>query len=226
MLNLAEFMEHKDRALPISHRTLGEFAFQYHAYAKALYHKEVDAFREQSASEVEVLISINTKLQQHDAAWGTLLLAQESFDIAEHEAWYERLGRWQEALDAYNKKQLDDPNDFDIFNGRMRCLHALGEWQQLAQDIEEHWGNADNDLRRELAPMAAAAAWSLREWDAMDDYIAVMKPDSSDRAFYRAILAIHKNQYSRAHSQITRARDLLDTELTSLIGESYGRSYT
>jgi serine/threonine-protein kinase mTOR len=66
----------------------------------------------------------------------------------------------------------------------------------------------------------------LREWDAMDEYISAMRTDSSDRAFYKAIQAVHKNQYARAHTHIIAARDLLDPELTSLIGESYGRSYT
>ena len=59
----------------------------------------------------------------------------------------------------------------------------------------------------------------------MDDYIATMKQDSPDRPFYRAILAVHQNQFPKAMKQIAFARDLLDPELTSLVGESYGRSY-
>jgi FKBP12-rapamycin complex-associated protein len=226
MLDLVEFMEQKLMALPISHTVLGEVAFQNHAYAKALHHKEIDAFQETSAQEIEALISINSNLQQHDAAWGTLLMAQSEYDISEHEAWYERLGRWQEALVAYNKRQSEDPSCLDSFYGRMRCLHALGEWKQLSQDIDEHWVRAGLDGKRELAPMAAAAAWSLSEWDAMDDYISAMRADSPDRAFYKAILAIHKVQYPRALAQITRARDLLENETTFLNGDNYARSYT
>ena len=59
----------------------------------------------------------------------------------------------------------------------------------------------------------------------MDDYIQTMKPDSADRPFYRAILAVHQNQFPKAMQQIAKARDLLDPELTTLVGESYGRSY-
>ena len=225
LLNLAEFMEHEEKALPIENRTLGEYAMKFHAYAKALHYKELEFFTETSPTIIEALIGINSKLQQHDAAWGTLLVAREQYDVSKHEEWYERLGRWQEALTTYEKKALEDPDAPDIVLGRMKCLHALGEWDQLALQVEEHWANASHEDRREMAPLAAAAAWSLNDWESMDDYIGTMKADSPDRPFYRAILAVHQNQFPKAMGQIAKARDLLDPELTSLVGESYGRSY-
>ncbi|TDL23875.1 atypical/PIKK/FRAP protein kinase [Rickenella mellea] len=225
LLNLAEFMEHEDKPLPIEHRTLGEYALKCLAYAKALHYKELEFFSETSPNIIEDLIRINSKLQQHDAAWGTLTIAREQYDVTKHEEWYERLGRWQEALAAYERKAQEDPDSPDIVIGRMRCLHALGEWELLAAQVDENWANASNDDRREIAPMAAAAAWSLNEWDSMDDYIATMTGDSPDRSFYKAILSVHRNQFPKALSHITKARDLLDPELTALIGESYGRTY-
>lgn len=218
-------MEHEDKPLPIENRTLGEYALKNLAYAKALHYKELEFFTETSPMIIEDLIRINTKLQQHDAAWGTLTIAREQYDVTKHEEWYERLGRWQEALNAYERKAKDDPEDPDLVIGRMRCLHALGEWEQLAAQVDENWANASNDDRREIAPMAAAAAWSLREWDSMDDYIATMAGDSPDRSFYKAILSVHRNQFPKALSHIAKARDLLDPELTDVIGESYGRTY-
>ncbi|KAF9482580.1 atypical/PIKK/FRAP protein kinase [Pholiota conissans] len=225
LLDLAEFMEHEEKPLPIEHRTLGEYSMKYMAYAKALHYKELEFYSESSPAVIEALISINTRLQQHDAAWGTLLTAREQYDVTKHEEWYERLGRWQEALVAYERKAELDPSAPDIQIGRMKCLHALGEWDQLAAQVDENWANANHEDRREIAPMAAAAAWSLNEWDQMDDYIATMKPDSSDRAFYRAILSVHQNQFPKALVHIAKARDLLDPELTSFVGEGYGRSY-
>ncbi|EKM51709.1 uncharacterized protein PHACADRAFT_262011 [Phanerochaete carnosa HHB-10118-sp] len=225
LLDLAEFMEHEEKALPISNSTLGEYAMRFHAYAKALHYKELEFFTETSPSIIESLISINSKLQQYDAAWGTLLIAREQYDVSKHEEWYERLGRWQEALQTYERKALEDPDSPEVTLGRMKCLHALGEWDQLMQSIEEHWSEATHEDRREMAPLAAAAAWSLTDWDAMDDYIATMKPDSADRPFYRAILAVHQNQFAKAMAQIAKARDMLDPELSSLAGESYGRAY-
>ena len=218
-------MEHEDQRLPIENSTLGEYALRYHAYAKALHYKELEFFSETSPTIIEALININTKLQQHDAAWGTLLIAREQYDVSKHEEWYERLGRWQEALAAYDRKAEEDPDAPDIAIGRMKCLHALGEWDQLAAQVEENWSNANHEDRREIAPMAAAAAWSLNDWDSMDDYIATMKSDSPDRSYYRAILSVHQNQFPKAFAHITKARDLLDPELSSLVGESYGHSY-
>ena len=226
LLNLAEFMEHEDKALPIENRTLGEYALKNHAYAKALHYKELEFFSVTSPAIIEDLIMINTKLQQHDAAWGTLTIAREQYDVSQHEQWYERLHRWQEACDAYDRKAKSDPDSPEIILGKMRCLHALGEWEQLAAQVDAYWANATNDERREMAGMGAAAAWSLNEWDSMDDYISAMKGDSAERSFFKAILAVHRNQFPKALSHITKARDLLDPELTALVGESYGRTYT
>ncbi|KAI0032654.1 atypical/PIKK/FRAP protein kinase [Vararia minispora EC-137] len=225
LLNLCEFMEHEDQRLPIENSTLGEYALKYHAYAKALHYKELEFFSESSPAIIEALININTRLQQHDAAWGTLSIAREQFGDQKHEEWYERLGRWQDALAVYERKLEEDPYAFEAILGRMKCLHALGEWEILAQQVEETWTNVPNEDRKGIATMAAAAAWSLNDWDQMDNYIASMRHDSPDRAFYRAILSVHQNQFSKAYTHITKARDLLDPEFTSLVGESYGRSY-
>ncbi|KAL4269010.1 Serine/threonine-protein kinase TOR [Pleurotus pulmonarius] len=225
LLNLAEFMEHEEKPLPIEHRTLGEYAIKCRAYAKALHYKELEFFSESSPTIIESLISINTWLQQHDAAWGTLLTAGEQYDVTKHEEWYEKLGRWQEALQVYENKAEVSPSTPGIAIGRMKCLHALGEWDQLAASVEDHWPNANLEDRREIAPMAAAAAWSLREWDAMEGYIGTMRADVADKYFYRAILSVHQNQFPKAMIHIGKARDLLKNDMSSFVGEGYGQSY-
>jgi serine/threonine-protein kinase mTOR len=225
LLNLAEFMEHEDKPLPLNHSTLGEYAMKNNALAKALHYKELEFFSETSPYIIEALIGINTKLQQQDAAWGTLTIAREQFDINKHEEWYEKLGRWHEALAAYDKKVNQDPASFDAAMGKMRCLHALGTWGELADNIETYYSKVGTDEKREMAPMAAAAAWSLNEWASMNKYIEDMSVDSADRAFYQAIYQVHDNNFSKAHASIARARDLLDPEMTALVGESYARSY-
>jgi FKBP12-rapamycin complex-associated protein len=225
ILDLAEFMEHQEKPLPIEHVTLGEHALRHGAYAKALHYKELQFFADSTPATIEALISINTRLQQHDAAWGTLVTAREQYDIQEHEEWYEKLGRWQEALQAYDKKARDYPPSMEIEIGRMKCLHALGEWDALAIQVERCWGDANGEERVEISPMAAAAAWSLADWDSMDAYIGTMKQDSPDRHFYKAIIAVHQNNFPRALFHIAKTRDLLHPELNSFTGDGYGRSY-
>ena len=225
LLNLCEFMEHDDRALPLDIRRLGSYAAKNHAFAKALHYKELEFEEDKSAGPIEALISINNQLQQSDAAVGILRTAQNYRDFDLKETWYEKLERWPEALAAYQRREKVDPNSFEVTMGKMRCLHALGEWDDLSNLAEQKWGLATIDQKRALAPLAAAAAWGLRRWELMDNYLEGMKSNSTDRSFFGAILALHRNQFQQAASHIEKAREGLDTELTALLGESYNRAY-
>ena len=225
LLNLAEFMEHDDKALPIDVRTLGKYAAKCHAFAKALHYKELEFNAEHNASAVEALITINNQLQQTDAAFGILRKAQNYQDVDLKEFWFEKLQRWEEALAAYKRREVDEPDSFDVTMGKMRCLHALGEWDVLSSLAQAKWTHASTEYRRALAPLAAAAAWGLGQWELMDNYLAVMKQHSPDRSFFGAILSLQRNQFDEAQSHIERAREGLDTELSALLGESYTRAY-
>ncbi|KAI1764494.1 FAT-domain-containing protein [Hypoxylon sp. FL1150] len=230
LLNLAEFMEHDDKALPIDIRVLGREAGRCHAYAKALHYKELEFLQDQSGPAVEALIVINNQLQQYDAAIGILRKAQLYKDgIQLRETWFEKLERWEEALQFYNKRESEMPRDqvvpLDIVMGKMRCLHALGEWDALASLTSNTWTNSAPEVQRRIAPLATAAAWGLGKWDSMDNYLQSMKRNSPDRSFFGAILALHRNQFREAAACIQQTREGLDTELSALVSESYNRAY-
>ncbi|KAI9726194.1 MAG: phosphatidylinositol kinase- protein kinase tor1 [Chrysothrix sp. TS-e1954] len=226
LLNLAEFMEHDDKALPIDVRTLGMYAGKCHAYAKALHYKELEFNADQSPSAVEALIHINNQLQQSDAAFGILRKAQTYHDVELKETWFEKLDRWEEALESYQNKERTESYSFEVTMGRMRCLHALGEWDVLSSLAEERWARAASDgHQRIVAPLAAAAAWGLGQWERVDKYMNAMKQDTPDRYFFGAILAIHRGQFMDANQHIEHARDGLDNELSAVLGESYNRAY-
>ncbi|UPX14327.1 Non-specific serine/threonine protein kinase [Ascochyta rabiei] len=225
LLNLAEFMEHDDKALPIDVRILGMYAGKCHAFAKALHYKELEFNAEQNSSAVEALISINNQLQQTDAAFGILRKAQGYTDVELKETWFEKLQRWDEALHSYQRRELEEPDSFEITMGKMRCLHALGEWDLLSSLSKEKWANASQEYRKAIAPLAATAAWGLGKFADMDSYLSVMKEQSPDRAFFASILNIHNNRFEIAIEEIAKARKGLDTELSSLLGESYQRAY-
>lgn len=59
----------------------------------------------------------------------------------------------------------------------------------------------------------------------MEEYACMIPRDTHDGAFYRAVLALHQDLFSLAQQCIDKARDLLDTELTAMAGESYSRAY-
>lgn len=231
LLHLAEFMERDDKPLLIDDRSMGQYTMNINAYGKALHYKELEYFaagntsQGPSASLVEELIQINSNLQQLDAAFGILTVANRQHDVSKHEVWYERLHRWRDALAAYERRTRADPHNPEVIMGTIRCLHALGEWAKLARCAEDYWAKATDYERREMAGMGAAAAWSLSEWDSMDDYIAAMGDNAPDRSFFKAVLAVQKSQFRQAGKNIARARDLLSTEFTPDVEESRTRTY-
>ncbi|KAG0200191.1 phosphatidylinositol kinase- protein kinase tor1 [Mortierella sp. GBA30] len=226
LLNMAEYMEHDGKPLPIEISTLGKYALNCHAYAKALHYKEAEFMTDRSTSNIESLISVNNHLQQPDAAAGILTYAQKHHDIELKESWYEKLHRWEDALAAYERKQIDSPDDLFLTLKRMRCLHALGEWEALSSLAQEKWALAPDTYRRGMAPFVAAGAWGLGQWEQLDEYISAMQAESPDRAFFKSILFLHRGQFDKAEEYIEYTRTLLDTELTALVSESYSRAYT
>lgn len=129
LLDLAEFMEHVNTKFPMDKHKLGVMAEKCHAYAKALYYKEIEfKHKPDNLNTIESLISINNKLGLPQAATGILQAAQTKNAIQLRDSWFEKLGRWDEALDAYTKRAS---SDHEGLLGRMRCLNALGEWETI-----------------------------------------------------------------------------------------------
>lgn len=231
LLNVAEFMERQERPLPIGMHTLGTQAARFHAYAKALYYKELEftaaleSGNPPNPQVIEALISINNQVQQPDAALGVLIHANRVHGIVLKESWYEKLQRWDEALKAYESKWQDDPSSYEAVFGILRCRHALGEWDELNGVAQEIWPNARESVRTAIAPLAAASAWGLQDWPHLQQYVQALKPDSADTLFFQTILSINSGQMIQARQLIDKTRDIIDTELTALLSESYSRAY-
>lgn len=233
LLNLAEFMEHDEKALPLDTRTLGALAEKCHAYAKALHYKELE-FQTSSHTAVEALISINNQLRQPDAAVGVLDLAQKKLAMELKESWYEKLQRWDDALKAYERKvEATKPGSAvhaEALIGQCRCLAALAEWDQLFLLCKEEWGRIEPPARRSMAPIAAHAAWQMGNWESMQQYVDVLSTHqpgggSSEGAFLSAILHVRQNDLADAAAATERARELLGVDMAALVGESYERAY-
>ena len=223
LLNLAEFMEHDDNQLPIDIRTFGVLAAKCRAFAKALHYKEIEFSQGQPEKTIEALISINNQLQQPQAAVGILLYAQQTHRVQIKESWYEKLGRWDEALDSYsNSKDTSLSREL----GKMRCYNALGEWDLLADLSAELWSKHETEegTLAKIAPLAAAASWNLGKWDKMARYVNILKDDVQG-TFFRAILSIQNDKLQEAEKYILMCRGMVDSELTALVGESYTRAY-
>lgn len=210
--------------LPISPQLLGSLAENSHAYAKALHYKEIE-FRTSPAAAIAALISINNRLQHPEAAIGILRYAQITQDIELKESWYEKLGRWEDALSVYERKQQEDPTNPAFTAGRIRCLDALGEWKRLNRLAREKWRSLDTVTRKEAAPHCAEACWHVGNWDFITDYVGEIDEGTVPGLFFRTILSIHNEDFVAARAFIEKTRNLSDTELTALVGESYTRAY-
>lgn len=145
LLNLAEFMEHDEQPLPIDIKTLSKKASKCHAYAKALYYKEME-FHTNPAVCVESLISINNHLEHPEAAVGILTYAQQHLGanaVQSRETWFEKLNRWEDALEAYERRQI-------------------GTHQKMSE-VMRSWQDADRSLDDEAASALIAEFESLEE---------------------------------------------------------------
>lgn len=226
VLNLAEFMEHNGTLIPIPPQVLLKQLLRHHAFAKALHYKERE-FKLGSAllQIIDALMNINNLLQQSDAGNGLLTVATETYKLQPKELWFQKLQKWNEAKSLYENKLAKGVSDIDVINGKMSCLHALGEWDELALFTESNWLRILQTAKEKVAPLAAAAAWGTSNWSQMDEYILRMKQESANKYFFSAILQVHRCNYVAANEDINKARDVLGEEMTPLASESYGRAY-
>lgn len=129
--------------------------------------------------------------------------------------------------------------------GKMRCLYALGEYEQLEEcarslrdqikateevelDDSNVWPYLD-----EVQRLGANASWMLGKWGAMEEFLEdeEQSDESMDvvldqnMSFYRAIMAIHNRDYDKADLLIADTRSKLAGSIGSLLSEKYSRAY-
>jgi len=167
--------------------------------------------------------------------------------------WYEKLQKWEEALESYERKQIENPETVDYTLGRMRCLKALGEWERLYTLTETTWSRLGLDhggsngnglsgdgilatatlagpdeseaIRREIAPLACMAAWNLGAWSSMSKFVTSLDHSHAEHELLRCIAALYMDDLGEAWRSIERGRAMLDAELGALMSESYARAY-
>ncbi|TYZ64094.1 hypothetical protein PybrP1_009121 [[Pythium] brassicae (nom. inval.)] len=246
LLNLAEFMEHDDQPLPIDIRLLGSLAERCHSFAKALHYKELEFNTNPSADGIQALISINSKLNQPEAARGILKYALDLLPGIEVKAsWHEKLLRWDDALATHDRVLRTRPDNVEAIFGKMRCLYAIGEWRKLNDHVQETWAKIYGDdrdpnsepggggahlldvppaLKKELCSNGARVAFSLQNWDAIPKYIN-SDMEETEAHLFQAVVAIRRMELEDALGSIASCRKVMDPTLRSLVSESYARAY-
>uniref|UniRef100_M4C622 non-specific serine/threonine protein kinase n=1 Tax=Hyaloperonospora arabidopsidis (strain Emoy2) TaxID=559515 RepID=M4C622_HYAAE len=238
-------MEHDDQPLPIDIRLLGSLADKCHSFAKALHYKELEFNTNPSTDGIQALISINSKLNQPEAARGILKYALEKLAGIEVKAsWHEKLLRWDDALATHDRVLQEQPNNVESIFGKMRCLWAIGEWRKLNDHVQETWSKIYGEsqdlngehaggetlldvppaLKKELCSSGARVAFSLQNWDSIPKYIN-SDMDATESHLFKAVVSIRRMELDEAMSSITDCRKEMDPTLRSLISESYARAY-
>lgn len=139
--------------------------------------------------------------------------------------WYEKLHIWNKAITLHKQRLDTNQSDLDSKLGYMRCLQALGEWHELGTVAKEQWPTLSQEGKCRAGGLAAVAAWGKHDFEQMREYVRWIPDDTQESSFYRSVLAIHDEEYEMAQNLIDDTRDLLDTELTAMAGESYERAY-
>ena len=80
-------------------------------------------------------------------------------------------------------------------------------------------------LHTKIVVIGARAAWSLNEWNLMNSFVSELPNDNIDACFMRAVLAIYHENYTKSTQLIEQTRKYLDSTITALLAESYGRAY-
>lgn len=195
----------------------------------------------------------------YSVLWGTESTSIDAqtgsrVESSEKEAlWLSKLGEWNEALDLFQERLNDDPQDFDAMLGCMHCYDATGDWRKVLDIAKSNWtelfeveDNLSNDKpRRKAIRRCAQAAWRLGSWDELETYSAKLNEGLSkrsttatnaisreglldhdfDAAFYKAVVNVHLKNWRPAVDAIEAARNAMDGRLTSLLAESYSRAY-
>ena len=100
-------------------------------------------------------------------------------------------------------------------------------WDQHCSEQNTEQKSKIKKVVRDAAPDAAYAAWNLGNWSNMKTYAKNLdgKLHSYEKNFYSAVYLIKYEHYGDAIKRIEDARDILNTKITSLLGESYNRAY-
>lgn len=169
--------------------------------------------------------------------------------------WLEKLFRWDEAKQSYMQQNLKWEEEFGQESparypqwmsselGELRCLRALGEFEELEakarklkdsfRRYEENQVEEYNVWMSEIQKMGSNASWMLGHWDIMGEFIEVEVPSEAsvdvelqdNMSFYKAILAIHRQDFSQAINLIAETRNQLVNGISALLSESYSRAY-
>jgi FKBP12-rapamycin complex-associated protein len=138
---------------------------------------------------------------------------------------FQALGKWEELHTLARKIWDGFVTKMEIMEEkrqelkRTMSMATASNAEQTEQVVE-----IPAKVRRQISSLGMRAAWQLQEWDAIDVYVEG-ECEAVDEPFFRAVLAVHRNEFDEATQHINSARKVLAPRLASLVSESYDRAY-
>ena len=146
-------------------------------------HRRTDSRHEESHLAYSVITSYSDTAMGDQSSWAGDIM---------YESWLAKLGAWAEAVEMYEEKLREKPNDVNSILGCMKCYDARGEWQKALDLAGRSWvtlagdrsqGNTFNswqprtskdrssvDNYRQALKFCSQAAWRLSKWDELETY--------------------------------------------------------
>lgn len=146
-------------------------------------HDRTDSRHEESHLAYSVITNYSDAAVREQGSWAGDIM---------YESWLAKLGAWSEAVELYEEKLRENPNDVNYILGCMNCYDARGEWQKALNLAGRSWGvlagnhahgpmssnwqsktpkdRSTVDYYRQALKFCSRAAWRLGKWDELETY--------------------------------------------------------
>jgi FKBP12-rapamycin complex-associated protein len=153
LLSVIEFMERKGVPLNSPLVDLAHFAYKCNSLSKALRFTELQYLARPTRKTIKHVVELSAEMLSVDSGVGILAHAQAVYGIESEPDWLERLGRWDLALLAYDKRPAHDE---EAAIGRLKCLNALRDWDRAYDVVRRTWSTST--AKSTMSPYALDAA--------------------------------------------------------------------
>jgi tetratricopeptide (TPR) repeat protein len=187
-LSVVELLETNKVQIPLHWSILTERATQSGQFAQALRYNEYQ-FQPTKADIAKNLISLNLKLGLRLAANGILAASQ-----VKSEVFQQSLGMWDNALQYYDSRLSEDPENTEWRRGKMECLYQLHRYKDLSEFTGTQEGNV----------YAASAALRLFDYETFRRLMQTLDPDDPGIFNFFVIWHLLENRLDDADAVIKR----------------------
>jgi len=147
-----------------------------------------------------------------------------------------RKRRWQALNEGFGDEEDDDDDNEDRLSAtgeRRNTEEADSESKEEFESKEEGKPSEDRNNRlpdaqwyaQKIATIGAYAAYALGKWDVVSRFIPYVDDSRTEGCVLKVLLALKEERLESAQVFIDRAFVLLDSNLSSVVVEGYGRAY-